>query len=69
MTHDRDLDRVLDRWMDDGPTIVADRVIATAMTDVHTTRLRGARWALLKNPADLSDDQAATLRKATNPPD
>jgi hypothetical protein len=48
MTHDRDLDRVLDRWMDDGPTVVADRVIATAMTDVHTTRQRGARWALLK---------------------
>jgi transposase len=26
-------------------------------------RFRGARWCLLKNPADLSDDQAATLRK------
>jgi hypothetical protein len=36
-THDRDLDRVLDRWMDEGPTAVADRVIATAMTDVHTS--------------------------------
>jgi hypothetical protein len=48
MTQERDLDRVLDRWMDDGPSIVADRVIATAMTDVHTTRQRGARWALLK---------------------
>jgi hypothetical protein len=48
MTHQRDLDRVLDRWMDEGPTIVADRVIATAMTDVHTTRQRGARWAPLK---------------------
>jgi hypothetical protein len=48
MTHTRDLDRVLDRWMDDGPTVVADRVIATAMTDVHTTRQRGARWVPLK---------------------
>lgn len=48
MTHDSDLDRVLDRWMDDGPTVVADRVIATAMTDVHMTRQRGTRWALLK---------------------
>lgn len=48
MTHERDLDRVLDRWMDAGPTVVADRVIATAMTDVHTTRQRGARSALLK---------------------
>ncbi len=26
-------------------------------------RFKGARWALLKNPDDLSDDQAATLRK------
>jgi hypothetical protein len=48
MTHERDLDNVLDRWMDDGPTAVADRVIAAAMTDVHTTRQRGARLALLK---------------------
>jgi hypothetical protein len=48
MTTERDLDSALDRWMDDGPTIVADRVVAAAMTDVHTTRQRGARWALLK---------------------
>lgn len=26
-------------------------------------RFKGARWALLKNPDDLSDDQAVTLRK------
>lgn len=26
-------------------------------------RFKGARWCLLKNPADLSDEQAATLRK------
>ena len=26
-------------------------------------RFKGARWCLLKNPTDLSDDQAATLRK------
>jgi transposase len=26
-------------------------------------RFKGARWALLKNPGDLSDDQATTLRK------
>jgi len=26
-------------------------------------RFKGARWTLLKNPTDLSDDQAATLRK------
>ena len=26
-------------------------------------RFKGARWALLKNPGELTDDQAATLRK------
>lgn len=26
-------------------------------------KFKGARWALLKNPGDLTDDQAATLRK------
>ena len=26
-------------------------------------RFKGARWALLKNPTDLSEDQASTLRK------
>jgi transposase len=26
-------------------------------------KFKGARWALLKNPANLTDDQAATLRK------
>ncbi|MGH3503930.1 MAG: ISL3 family transposase [Nocardioidaceae bacterium] len=26
-------------------------------------RFKGARWVLLKNPADLSDEQSATLRK------
>jgi hypothetical protein len=64
MTHDRDLDRVLDRWMDDGPTIVADRVIATAMTDVHTTRQRGARLAPLKE-LFMTMKPAATLVAVT----
>jgi hypothetical protein len=64
MTHERDLDRVLDRWMDDGPTVVADRVIATAMTDVHTTRQRGARWARLKE-LFMTMKPAATLVAVT----
>jgi transposase len=29
-------------------------------------RFKGARWALLKNPGDLTDTQAATLRKLRN---
>jgi hypothetical protein len=49
MTHDRDLDRALDRWMDEGPTVVADRVVAAAMTEIHTTRQRGALLAPLEN--------------------
>jgi hypothetical protein len=48
MTRSRDIDHLLDRWMDDGPTVVADRVIAAALTGIPTTRQRGARWALLK---------------------
>lgn len=64
MTQERDLDRVLDRWMDIGPTIVADRVIASAMTDVHTTRQRGARWALLKE-LTMTMKPAATLVAVT----
>ena len=48
MTSDRELDRKLARWMDDGPTVVADRVVVAALTDVHTTRQRGARWVPLK---------------------
>ena len=49
MTHDRDLDAVLDRFLDEGPTRLADRVVAAAMTDVRTTRQRGARGALLED--------------------
>ena len=48
MNRSRDIDRILDRWMDDGPSVVVDRVIAGAMTDIQTTRQRGARWAPLK---------------------
>ncbi len=60
MTDERQLDRVLDRWIDDGPTVVADRVIAAAMTDVHTTRQRGAPWGLLKE-LFMSMKPAATI--------
>ena len=33
MNRSRDIDRILDRWMDDGPSVVVDRVIAGAMTN------------------------------------
>ena len=48
MSRSRDIDRLLDRWMDDGPTVVADRVIAGAMTEIQTTRQHGAGRVLLK---------------------
>ena len=56
----------------------ADQLVTTALDQIRrsvwqdlrkltdqeaTKRFRGARWALLKNPTDLTDDQAATLRK------
>ena len=33
------------------------------LDEAAAKRFRGARWALLKNPANLDDEQAATLRK------
>ena len=33
------------------------------LDEVAAKRFKGARWARLKNPTDLNDDQAATLRK------
>jgi len=64
MTQQRDIDRVLDRWLDDGPSVVADRVIAAAMTDVHTTRQIGARWAPLKELFMITKPAATLLALA-----
>lgn len=33
------------------------------MDEAGAKRFKGARWCLLKNPENLSDEQAATLRK------
>lgn len=49
MTRSRDIDQLLDRWMDDGPTVVADRVVAAALAEIPTTRQRGAFLAPLEN--------------------
>jgi len=61
MTRSRDIDQLLNRWMDDGPTVVADRVIAAALTEIPTTRQRGARWALLKEIFMVMKPAAAML--------
>ena len=51
-------------------TAALDKVRRQVWQDLRTLpdqdiarRFRGARWALMKNPSDLTDDQAATLRK------
>ena len=51
-------------------TTALDKVRREVWRDLRTLpdqdaarRFKGARWALLKNPTDLTDDQSATLRK------
>ncbi len=51
-------------------TIALDKVRREVWQDLRklpdkdaARRFKGARWALLKNPTDLTDDQAVTLRK------
>ena len=51
-------------------TAALDKVRRQVWQDLRTLpdkdaarKFKGARWALLKNPGDLNDDQAATLRK------
>ena len=45
MTHDRDLERVLDSWLADGPLVVADRVIDDVADRIGRQRQRPA-WRL-----------------------
>ncbi len=46
MTSQADLDRTLDSWFEEGPTIVATRVVDDAMATVATTTQRPARGRL-----------------------
>lgn len=42
MTGQRDIDRVLDQWFEDGPSEIADRVLDDALLTIdHTTQRRG----------------------------
>lgn len=45
MTHDRDLERLLDSWLADGPLVVADRVIDDVADRIGRQRQRPA-WRL-----------------------
>jgi hypothetical protein len=54
---DRELDRLMAAWMDEGPTIVAETVIDTALAQIPTTRRRGRRW----RPQDVFTDRAPSM--------
>jgi alpha-tubulin suppressor-like RCC1 family protein len=40
MSRDRDIERILDRWFEEGPTEVADRVIGSALDTIDKTEQR-----------------------------
>jgi hypothetical protein len=45
MTSDRDIERLLDRWLDDGPSIAPDRIIANVAARIGLQRQRPV-WRL-----------------------
>ena len=60
MTRESDIERVLDRWFEDGPSEIADRVIDDALLTIErTTQTRGA----LRLPRRFTMSQ--TMRLAT----
>lgn len=51
MTTRRDIEPVLDRWLAEGPTRIADRVVLGALETVdRTEQLRGSRWLRRNHP-------------------
>ena len=46
-----------------GVAVGGDRARADPTLEDVSIKFKGARWALLKKPTNLSDEQAATLRK------
>jgi hypothetical protein len=53
MTHERDIDRLLDQWFLDGPTEVADRVIREVADQIDRQAQRPA-WRLLRRPIAMT---------------
>lgn len=49
MTHERDIDRLLDLWLSDGPSEVADRVILDVAARIDRQPQRPA-WRFLRRP-------------------
>jgi hypothetical protein len=53
MTTRGDVELVLDRWLAEGPTQIADRVVLGALETVEdTTQLRGSRWLPMNDLAN-----------------
>ena len=53
MTHERDIDRLLDLWMLDGPTEVADRVVLDVADRIDRQPQRPA-WRFLRRPTIMT---------------
>jgi hypothetical protein len=46
-----DFDRVARSWLDDGPTELSDRVLQSALDEIHLTRQRRASWPARRLPS------------------
>ena len=56
---ENDFDRTARLWLEDGPTVMSDRVLQAALDEVHVTRQRRAWW-----PARRVLDMKSTIRLA-----
>ena len=67
MTHERDIDRLLDRWFADGPIEVADRVVLDAADRIDRQPQRPA-WRFLRRPTLMtSTSRLAGARSRPQP--
>ena len=53
MTHERDIDRLLDHWLSDGPTEVSDRVVLDVADRIERQPQRPA-WRFARRPTIMS---------------
>ena len=53
MKHERDIDRLLDRWLIDGPTEVSDRVVLDVADRIEHQPQRPA-WRFLRRPTPMT---------------
>lgn len=60
MTHERDIERLLDRWLDDGATEAPDRVLETVADRIERQPQRPA-WRFLLREVPVSSNARAAL--------